>query len=226
VYVLVVEDDARIRDYIGRGLRGSGHTVDQAADGHEALVMLTSNQYDVAVVDIMLPRLDGLSVIRRARERGTTTPVLVLSALSSVDDRVKGLREGADDYLAKPYSFSELEARLEALYRRAKGDARPLEELRVGPLSLNLLSRRACRDGVEIELQPKEYALLEYLMRNRGRVVSKSTLLDRVWGINFDPHTNVVDVLVSRLRAKIDRDFDVKLLKTRRGMGYVLGADQ
>lgn len=223
MYLLVVEDDARIRDFIVKGLRGAGHTVDAAADGDEGLGLIRTHDYDVAVIDLMLPGIDGVELIRTARARGTTTPILVLSARSSVEDRVRGLQEGADDYLTKPFSFVELEARLVALHRRASGGRSDESTvLSVGPIVLDRLSRRVTRDGVEVELQPKEYALLEYLMRHPGQIVSKATLLDRIWGISFDPQTNVVDVLVSRLRAKIDRNFEPKLIRTRRGMGYYL----
>ncbi len=222
MYALVVEDDERIRRFIAKGLRSAGHTVDTAADGNEGLSLLCMKQHDVAVVDLMLPGLDGLSLIREARRKGVTVPILVLSARASVADRIRGLQEGADDYLTKPYSFAELEARLQALLRRSGGQSETSTVLKVGPLVLDRLGRRLHRDGQEIMLQPREYALMEYLMMNPGRVVSKSTMLDRIWGISFDPQTNVVDVLVSRLRAKVDRNFEPKLIRTRRGMGYVL----
>ena len=224
MYVLVVEDDLRIREFLGQGLRSAGHTVDSAPDGPEGLGLLRANDYDVAIIDRMLPGLDGLSLIRTARSRGTTTPVLVLSARTTVEDRVEGLQAGADDYLTKPYSFAELKARLLALQRRAAGQVSDPTTLTVGPIVLDRLTRRVTRSGTELELQPKEYALLEYLMLHPEQVVSKATLLDRIWGIDFDPQTNVVDVLVSRLRAKVDRPFDVALIRTRRGMGYVLQA--
>lgn len=220
--MLVVEDDTRIRDFVTQGLRAGGHTVDTASTGPEGLGLLRTNSYDVAIVDVMLPELDGISMVRTARDRGTRTPVLILSARTAVEDRIRGLQEGADDYLTKPFSFAELEARLLALERRASSGGERIVQLQIGTLVLDRLSRRVSRDGTEIELQPKEYALLEYMMANPGRILSKSTLLDRVWGISFDPQTNVVDVLVSRLRAKVDRNFEPKLIHTRRGMGYLL----
>ncbi len=224
MYILVVEDDARIREFLEQGLRANGHTVDVAPDGTAGLGLLRTSPYDVAIIDRMLPGMDGLTLIQTARARGTTTPILVLSAKTAVEDRVAGLQAGADDYLTKPYSYAELEARLLALQRRSSGQVTESTTLRVGPLELDRLSRRVTRGGVELELQPKEYALLEYLMQHAGRVVSKATLLDRIWGISFDPQTNVVDVLVSRLRAKLDKPFDQPMLRTRRGMGYVLEA--
>lgn len=224
MYILVVEDNARIREFLEQGLRSTGHTVDSAADGHEGLGMIRSGDYDVAIIDRMLPGMDGLSLIQTARARGTTTPVLVLSAKTAVEDRIAGLQAGADDYLTKPYSYAELEARLLALQRRSAGQVVESTTLRVGPLELDRLSRQVTRGGVELELQPKEYALLEYLMLHPGHVVSKATLLDRIWGISFDPQTNVVDVLVSRLRSKVDKPFDTPMIRTRRGVGYVLEA--
>ncbi len=224
MYILVVEDDARIREFLVQGLRSSGHTVDCASDGPEGLGLLRSNPYDVAIVDRMLPGMDGLTLIQTARARGTTTPILVLSAKAAVEDRVEGLQAGADDYLTKPYSYAELEARLLALQRRSSGQVTEPTTLRVGPLELDRLTRKVRRNGIPIELQPKEYALLEYLMLHAGQVVSKATLLDRIWGISFDPQTNVVDVLVSRLRSKVDKPFDAPMIRTRRGVGYVLEA--
>ena len=180
---------------------------------------------DVAVVDVMLPGLDGLALIETLRRRGVNTPVLILSARHTVDDRVRGLQAGGDDYLTKPFAFPELLARVQALVRRATATIEPTR-LEIGDLQLDLLARRVTRQGREIELRPREFALLEYLMRNAGRVVSKTMILSRVWDYNFDPRTNVVDVLVHRLREKIDRDFEPKLLHTRRGIGYVLSSDQ
>jgi two-component system OmpR family response regulator len=221
VRVLIVEDDATIADFVATGLTEAGFAVDVAADGQQGADMAASAAYDVAIVDLMLPRLDGLALIDRMRGRGIRTPVLILSARRTVDDRVRGLQAGGDDYLTKPFAFAELLARVQALIRRATGATEPTR-LAVGDLSLDLLTRRTERAGRSIELRPREFALLEYLMRNPGRVLTKTMILSHVWGYNFNPGTNVVDVLVSRLREKIDRDFDQKLLNTVRGVGYVL----
>jgi two-component system OmpR family response regulator len=223
VAILLVEDDDVIAEFVARGLGEAGFAVDRARDGEEGLDLALQNPYDAAVVDIMLPRLDGLGLIDRLRRRGRSTPVLILSARRTVDDRVRGLQAGGDDYLVKPFDFSELLARVQALVRRATGVAEPTR-LELGPLTLDLLTREVKREGVLLDLRPREYALLEYLMRNGGRVVSRTAILSHVWGYNFDPHTNAVDVLVSRLREKLDRDFEVKLLRTVRGAGYVLKA--
>jgi two-component system OmpR family response regulator len=223
VAILLVEDDDVIAEFVARGLGETGFAVDRASDGEEGLSLALQNTYDAAVVDVMLPRLDGLGLIEQLRRRGRNTPVLILSARRSVDDRVRGLQAGGDDYLVKPFDFSELLARLQALVRRATGVAEPTR-LELGPLTLDLLTREVRREGVLLDLRPREYALLEYLMRNGGRVVSRTAILSRVWGYSFDPHTNAVDVLVSRLREKLDRDFEVKLLQTVRGAGYVLRA--
>jgi len=219
--ILVVEDDKKIASFLQKGLAQAGFAVDHAANGEQGVKRALEVAYDVAIIDIMLPKLDGLSLIARLREAKILTPVIVLSAKRSVDDRVKGLQSGGDDYLTKPFSFVELLARVQALIRRAHHESEPTS-LRIGELSLDLLTREVARAGTPIELQPREYALLEYLMRNAGRVVSKTMILEHVWGYDFDPLTNVVDVLVSRLRNKIDRGFDAKLIQTRRGMGYVL----
>jgi two-component system OmpR family response regulator len=218
---LIVEDDPTIAQFVARGLREAGFAVDHAADGDEALAVALQHPYDVAIVDVMLPRRDGLAVIDELRRRGRTTPVLILSARRSVDDRVRGLQAGGDDYLTKPFAFAELLARVQALVRRSTRTAEATS-LSVGDLTLDLLSRKVTRAGVEIELRPREFSLLEYLMRNAGRVISKTMILSHVWDYSFDPQTNVVDVLVSRLREKIDRPFDVKHLQTVRGVGYVL----
>jgi two-component system, OmpR family, response regulator len=218
---LIVEDDARIAEFVGQGLREAGFAVDHASDGDAGLALATGQPYDIAIVDLMLPALDGLSVIQGIRARGVTTPVLILSAKHTVNDRVQGLETGGDDYLTKPFAFPELLARVQALIRRSTGTP-PTTQLTVGDLTLNLMTRRATRAGREIELRPREYALLEYLMRNAGRVVSKTMILSHVWDYSFDPRTNVVDVLVFRLREKIDRGFDTKLIHTERGIGYVL----
>ena len=222
--LLLVEDDATIAAFIVKGMKEAGFAVDHAADGDAGLELASREPYDVAVVDLMLPRLDGLSLIQRLRERKVRTPVIILSARHSVDDRVTGLQAGGDDYLVKPFAFTELLARVQALIRRATGTAEATR-LVVGDLVLDLVTRRASRAGRELEpLRPREFALLEYLMRNAGRVVSKTMILSHVWDYNFDPGTNVVDVLVFRLREKIDREFDHKMLQTVRGMGYVLRA--
>ena len=219
---LIIEDDETIADFVAGGLREAGFAVDHAQDGEGGLHRALKEPYDVAVVDLMLPRRDGLSVIDELRRRGCSTPVLILSARRTVDDRVRGLQAGGDDYLTKPFAFAELLARVQALVRRATRASEPTR-LAVGDLSLDLLSRKVTRGATSIELRPREFALLEYLMRNAGKVVSKTMILSHVWEYSFDPQTNVVDVLVSRLRDKIDRPFEKKLLQTVRGVGYVLG---
>jgi two-component system OmpR family response regulator len=221
VRALLVEDDSTIADFVARGLREAGFAVDRAADGDEGLAAALDHTYDVAIVDLMLPKRDGLSLIEELRRRGVMTPVLILSARREIDDRVRGLQSGGDDYLTKPFAFAELLARVQALVRRATRTAEPTT-LSVDDLVLDLLTRRVTRAGKPIELRPREFALLEYLMRNAGRVVSKTMILSHVWEYNFDPQTNIVDVLVSRLREKIDRPFENKLLHTVRGVGYVL----
>ena len=218
---LIVEDDRAIAEFVGRGLREAGFAVDQAPDGETGLELALSEPYDVAIVDLMLPRRDGLSLIDELRRRGRATPVLILSARRTVDDRVRGLQSGGDDYLTKPFAFAELLARVQALVRRATRAPEPTT-LTIGDLTLDLLSRRVTRGGTPIELRPREFALLEYLMRNPGKVVSKTMILSHVWDYTFDPQTNIVDVLVSRLREKIDRPFNHKLLRTVRGVGYAL----
>ncbi len=218
---LLVEDDATIAEFVGRGLREAGFAVDHEADGEAGLAAALRQPYDVAVVDLMLPRRDGLSLIEELRRRKVMTPVLILSARRSVDDRVRGLQAGGDDYLTKPFAFAELLARVQALLRRSTRVAEPTT-LTVQDLTLDLLSRRVTRAGQPLDLRPREFALLEYLMRNAGRVVSKTMILSHVWEYNFDPQTNIVDVVISRLRDKIDRPFEHKLLHTVRGVGYVL----
>ena len=218
---LLVEDDATIGEFVARGLREAGFAVDHAPDGEAGLTDATAQSYDVAIVDLMLPKRDGLSLIEELRRRGVATPVLILSARRSVDDRVRGLQTGGDDYLTKPFAFAELLARVQALVRRASRAPEPTT-LTVEDVTLDLLSRRVTRAGKAIDLRPREFALLEFLMRNAGKVVSKTMILSHVWEYNFDPQTNIVDVLVSRLREKIDRPFDKKLLQTVRGVGYVL----
>ncbi len=219
--VLVVEDDKKIASFVVKGLKEAGFAVDHADNGGDGLERALRRSYDAAVIDIMLPGLDGLSLIERLRAEKITTPVLILSARRAVDDRVRGLQTGGDDYLTKPFSFSELLARVQALIRRATLEPEPTR-LEAGDLSLDLLKREVVRAGSRLELQPREFALLEYLLRNAGRVVSKTMIIEHVWGYDFDPLTNVVDVLVSRLRQKIDRDFEKKLIHTYRGVGYAL----
>jgi two-component system OmpR family response regulator len=218
---LVVEDDATIAEFVGRGLRQAGFAVDHQADGEAGLHAALQAAYDVAIVDVMLPKRDGLSLIEELRRRRVPTPVLILSARRSVDDRVRGLQAGGDDYLTKPFAFSELLARVQALLRRSTQAAAPTT-LTFDDLEIDLLSRKVTRAGQDVELRPREFALLEYLMRHAGHVVSKTMILSHVWGYQFDPQTNVVDVLVSRLRDKIDKPFERKLLQTVRGVGYVL----
>jgi two-component system OmpR family response regulator len=218
---LIIEDDLTIADFVARGLREAGFTVDHAGDGETGLRLAVTGGYDVAIVDLMLPGLDGLSIIRQMRQRQVTTPVVILSAKLTVDDRVTGLEAGGDDYLIKPFAFTELLARVQAVIRRA-GNAPAATTVVAGDLTLDLLTRRVARAGQEIELRPREFALLEYLMRNAGRVVSKTMILSHVWDYSFDPRTNVVDVLVHRLREKIDKGFEPKLIHTVRGIGYVL----
>jgi two-component system OmpR family response regulator len=218
---LLVEDDVTIGEFVARGLREAGFTVEHARDGETALQHALASPYDVAIIDLMLPRRDGLSVIREMRQQQVATPVLILSARHTVDDRVTGLEAGGDDYLVKPFAFTELLARVQALIRRATA-APASNSLTVADLTLDLHSRRAVRAGREIELRPREFALLEYLMRNAGRVVSKTMILSHVWDYSFDPRTNVVDVLVHRLRDRLDTGFDQKIIHTVRGIGYVL----
>ena len=221
--VLVVEDDRTITEFVERGLREAGYAVDVAADGRSGLEKALANAHDAAIVDVMLPQMDGISLIDALRAKGVRTPVLILSAKRSVDDRVRGLQAGGDDYLTKPFDFAELLARVQALIRRASGTPEPTR-LVVGDLSLDLLTRKVHRGAHVIDLRPREFALLEYLMRNAGRVVSKTSILSHVWGYNFDPNTNVIDVLVSRLRDRVDKPFSAKLLHTVRGVVYVLRA--
>jgi two-component system OmpR family response regulator len=219
--ILLVEDDVKIASFIVKGLKAAGYAVDHARDGEEGLHMALTEPYDTAIIDIMLPKRDGLSLIEKMRREKILTPVIILSAKGSIDDRVKGLQTGGDDYLTKPFAFSELLARVQALIRRAGGLAEPTR-LMVGDLSVNLLTREVIRGGKEIELKPIEFSLLEYLMRSAGRVVSKSMIMEHVWNYDFDPQTNVVEARICRLRDKIDRDFHKKLIHTIRGVGYVL----
>jgi two-component system OmpR family response regulator len=219
--VLVVEDDAKIASFVIKGLEQAGFAVDHASDGEYGLQLGLSESYDAAIIDIMLPKLDGLCLIEELRRQQQDTPVIILSAKRTVADRVRGLQTGGDDYLVKPFSFAELLARVQALIRRRSGAAHPTR-LAAGDLVVDLLSREVTRHDEKIDLQPREFALLEYLLRQTGRVVSKTMILEHVWDYSFDPQTNVVDVLVCRLRNKVDRDFDPKLIHTIRGVGYVL----
>jgi len=219
--VLVIEDDPVALDYLVKALGESGHTADAVSDGLEGLNRAMREPYDALVVDRMLPSLDGLAVIETLRKAGRDLPVLIVSALGEVDERVRGLRAGGDDYLVKPYAFAELLARLEALLRRRRGEG-PETTLRLADLELDLLERRVRRGGRSIDLKPREFQLIEYLMRHAGQVVTRTMLLESVWDYHFDPQTNVIDVHISRLRQKIDKGFDVPLIHTVRGAGYVL----
>jgi two-component system OmpR family response regulator len=219
--ILLVEDDVKIASFVVKGLKAAGYAVDHAPDGERGLSLVLTESYDAAIVDLMLPKLDGLSLIEKMRKERIPTPVIILSAKGSVDDRVKGLQTGSDDYITKPFAFSELLARIQALIRRASGLSEPTR-LSLGDLSVNILSREVTRGGKKIELQPIEFSLLEYLLRCTGRVVSKTMIMEHVWDYNFDPQTNVVEARICRLRDKIDRDFQKKLIHTVRGVGYVL----
>ncbi len=219
--ILLLEDDAKIAAFVAKGLREASYVVDVSANGEEGCELGLKNSYDAAIVDLMLPKLDGLSVIERWRTEQLKLPVLILSAKRSLDDRVKGLQRGGDDYLTKPFSFAELLARLQALIRRS-GAGAIVTSLTFGDLKMDLLTRELRRGSTKIDLQAREFLLLEYLLRNQNKVVSKTMILEHVWNYHFDPQTNVVDVLVCRLRNKIDRDFEPKLIHTLRGAGYSL----
>jgi two-component system OmpR family response regulator len=221
--ILLIEDDVKIASFIEKGLKEAGFIVDRCGDGQSGLDRALAGSHDAAVVDIMLPHLDGLTVIETMRSKDVDTPVLILSARQSVDDRIQGLQRGGDDYMVKPFSFSELLARVQALIRRDQKNSKSMF-LTVGDLEMDLLKHEVTRDGEKIELPAKEYSLLEYMMHNPGRVLSKTSILERVYDYAFDPQTNVVDVLVCRLRNKIDKDFQDKMIHTVRGMGYVLKA--
>lgn len=222
--ILLIEDDRTVAAHLIKGLSESGHVVDHTADGRDGLFLATSERYDTLIIDRMLPGMDGLAVIAQLRRSGNTVPVLVLSALSDVDDRVEGLRAGGDDYLTKPYAFSELLARVEALARRVTVTP-SVTKLRVADLEMDLLTRTVKRDGRTINFMPTEFRILECLMRHAGQIVTRTMLLEKVWDYNFDPRTNVIDVHVSRLRQKIDKDFETPLLHTVRGAGYRLGPE-
>ena len=219
--ILLIEDDAKIASFVVKGLKEAGFAVEREPDGEAGLHRALTESFDAAVIDIMLPGRDGLSVIEELRSRRINLPVIILSAKRSVDDRVRGLQAGGDDYLTKPFAFSELLARVQGLIRRASGTPEPVT-LEYEDLSLNLLTREVTRGGMRLELQPREFALLEYLLRNAGRVVSKTMIMERVWDYNFDPQTNIVEARICRLREKVDKDFDTRLIHTIRGAGYVL----
>ena len=222
--ILLIEDDHSVAEFILRGFREAGHVIDHAENGKDGLFLATTESYDVMIVDRMLPGVDGLTITRTLRASDNNTPVLILSALGQVDDRVKGLQAGGDDYLVKPFAFSELEARVEALSRRSQGKAVSETTLAIADLEMDLLARTVRRAGTMIDLQPRDFQLLEYLMRHIGQVVTRTMLLEHVWDYHFDPQTNVIDVHISRLRAKIDKDFDVPLIHTIRGAGYKIDA--
>jgi two-component system OmpR family response regulator len=225
MHLLVIEDDREAAQYLQKALRESGHSVEHAADGREGLFRATEGRYDLIIADRMLPHLDGLSIVSIMRQKGNATPVLILSALGTVDDRVRGLRAGGDDYLTKPFAIAELLARIEALARRrATGDE--MTRLKTADLELDLLTRRVTRGGRELDLTTKEFQLLEFLMRRAGQVVTRTMLLEGVWDLHFDPQTNLIDVHMSRLRQAIDRGFDKPLIQTVRGSGYRLGEQE
>ena len=227
MHILLVEDDNETASYLMKGLKESGHVVDRASDGKEGLFMAFDSNFDALIVDRMLPELDGLTLITKIREKNLDIPIIILSALGEVDERVKGLKYGADDYLAKPFSFSELLARLDAVIRRNQHDNNNISLLELGDLKLDLLSRRVEREGQIIDLQPREYKLLEFLLRRPNQVVTRTMLLEGVWEYHFDPQTNVIDVHISRLRSKIDKPFKGKqMLFTERGAGYALRYDE
>ncbi|MCE3006235.1 MAG: response regulator transcription factor [Rickettsiales bacterium] len=222
---LVIEDDKDMVDYITKGLMEHGHVVDKALDGKDGLFFATTEKYDAIVMDRMLPNIDGMTILQSIRGAGNKTPVLILSTLGSVQDRVKGLKSGCDDYLVKPFSFEELLARLEALVRRSRDQALTETKLTAGNLTMDLLSRRVTRGGKELDLLAREFRLLEFLLQNKGQVVTRTMLIEHVWNYHFDPLTNVIDVHISRLRKKVDRDFDTPLICTIKGAGYIIHDD-
>ncbi len=219
--ILLIEDDAKIASFVIKGLKVEGYAVDHAEDGENGLHLALTEPYDAAIIDVMLPHRSGLEVIQEMRRHHRSTPVIILSARSSTEDKVTGLQTGSDDYLTKPFAFSELLARLQALMRRSSGAAEPTQ-LKAGELSMNLITREVFRQGHKIELQPLEFSLLEYLMRNTGKVVSKTMIMEHVWDYHFDPQTNVVESRIYHLREKVDKGFDTKMIHTVRGVGYVL----
>jgi two-component system OmpR family response regulator len=220
--LLIIEDDLEVASYLVKSLQENGNNVEHAGDGRDGLFLASTEKYDAIVVDRMLPKIDGLDIVKSIRATGKLTPILVLSALGDVNDRVDGLRAGCDDYLTKPFAFAELAARLDAIVRRANQSSTDVTVLRVADLELNLLNRIASRSGKNIELQPREFRLLEYLMKHADQIVTRTMLLEQVWDYNFDPQTNVIDVHISRLRNKIDREFKQSLLHTVRGAGYMI----
>jgi heavy metal response regulator len=220
VRILVVEDEKKVAGFVRKGLEEEGYAVDVAADGEQALFLAETSDYDLIILDWMIPKKDGLAVLKQLRTSGLTTPVILLTARDAVKDKVQGLNSGADDYLAKPFDFAELLARVRALFRRGKSDASTV--LEVGDLRMDLLSRKVTRAGVVIDLTAKEYSLLEYFMRNAGKVLTRTMIAEHVWDVHFDSDSNVIDVYVNYLRNKIDRSFEAKLLQTVRGVGYVL----
>ncbi len=219
--ILLVEDDESIASFVIKGLKAAGFAVDHAIDGVDGLHFGLTEPYDAAIIDIMLPKLDGLTLLEKMRKEKINTPVIILSAKGSVDDRVKGLQAGSDDYLSKPFAFTELLARVQALIRRSSGETEPVN-ISSGELTMDLITREVKRGSDKIDLQPREYALLEYLLRNAGKVVSKTMIMEHVWDYNFDPQTNVVEARICRLRDKIDKGFESKMIHTIRGVGYVL----
>ena len=223
--ILIIEDDAEVSDYIAKGMREAGHTPDTADNGKDGLFLATTESYDALIVDRMLPELDGISIVKTLRGAGNHTPVLILSALGDVDDRVTGLRSGSDDYLVKPFAFAELLARVEVMAKRtSQNNSDTVTEMTVGDLKLDLLSRVVTRGDKTIALQSTEFRLLEYLLKHKGQVVTRTMLLENVWDYHFDPQTNVIDVHISRLRAKIDKGFEPQLIRTVRGAGYIIKA--
>ena len=223
--LLVIEDDQEVLSYICKGMGEAGHVVDKADNGKDGLFLATTEQYDAMIVDRMLPEMDGLTIIQTMRGTGNETPALILSALGEVDDRVKGLRSGGDDYLVKPFAFDELLARIEILDKRQNNGADAETKLTAQDLELDLLSRRVTRGGQMIDLQTREFHLLEYMLKNKGQVVTRTMLLEKVWDYNFDPQTNVIDVHISRLRGKIDKGFEAKIIRTVRGAGFIIDDD-
>jgi two-component system OmpR family response regulator len=224
--ILLIEDDKEVSNYIIKAMKESGHVIDHADNGKDGLFLATTENYNMLIVDRMLPGLDGITIIKTLRGSGNLTPVLILSALGEVDDRVTGLRAGGDDYLVKPFAFTELLARSEILGRRqAQNENSPLTTMMAHDLTVDLLSRRVTRQGKEITLQTREFSLLEYMLRNKGTIVTRTMLLENVWDYHFDPQTNVIDVHISRLRSKIDKDFDVPIIRTVRGAGYIIKGD-
>lgn len=220
--ILIIEDDLTVAGYISKGLEESGHTPDVANDGKQGLYLATTNKYDVIVLDRMLPHIDGITILNTIRDAGDNTPAVILSAKNKVEDKVKGLRSGADDYMIKPFAFEELLARIEIVASRQSGINHSITEIVLGELKLDLINRQVTRNGTIIDLQSKEFKLLEYLLKNKGKIVTRTMLLEKVWEYNFDPQTNVIDVHISRLRNKIDKGFSYPIIETIRGAGYLV----